>query len=208
VSIMLPPDSAGNNGTPGWRAYDLTPEIVAPLLERFGWYHERRGEDECWIWGGPYFKTTGYGKISRSSRHRTGQHILAHRFAWVAGTGQSLTDDITIDHLCVNRLCVNPSHMEPVTLSVNAARRNQRPVGERVYSRVTEYEVDQARHRAGERAAAAHSEKVRRDRAAYAARRAEPAACDRCGRAVRRDNLRSHVNRGCRLPGRPRRVGA
>jgi len=119
VSIMLPSDADGNKR--GWRANDLTPHDVAPLLDRFVTKFEPGLPDECWPWLGGRHQN-GYGLLRRSGR----ASLLAHRVAWVAFTGHGLTDQLTIDHLCNTRSCVNPDHLEPVTLAENQRRKCER----------------------------------------------------------------------------------
>jgi hypothetical protein len=71
-------------------------------------------EDCCWEWVGG--KSRGYGKFRVNGRLRQ-----AHRFAYVLFNGP-LPEGTEPDHTCRNRGCVNPSHVEPVSQSVNRIR--------------------------------------------------------------------------------------
>ena len=73
------------------------------------------GFDACWEWR-LRIDPAGYGH-SRYGGHNVG----AHRCSYMAFVGP-IPGGLTLDHLCNNRCCVNPSHLEPVTLSVNAIR--------------------------------------------------------------------------------------
>ncbi len=115
---MIAPLPADRPRGRGWRANDLNPADIAPVLRRFISYFEPGGPDECWPWLGYRFHT-GYGGL-RSAR----SVLLAHRVSWVAFSGKPLTGNLTVDHLCRNKLCVNPGHLEPVTLSENVRRGN------------------------------------------------------------------------------------
>lgn len=119
-------DDSPYDVAPGWQCFDLTPEMIAPMLDRFIRHFEPGAPDECWLWRGPRIPATGYGKLSRSSYYTENQHILAHRISWVAFTGEPILDRLTIDHTCNTRLCVNPGHLEPVTLRENIRRKNER----------------------------------------------------------------------------------
>lgn len=82
----------------------------------------------CWVWTGTKL-SSGYGILSvDGSGQRT--HRLA--YAWLVG---EIPDELEIDHLCRNRACCRPTHLEPVTGSVNI-RRGESPWG--INSRKTE----------------------------------------------------------------------
>lgn len=209
VSIMLPPDSQGNNR--GWCAYDLTPHDVAPLLNNFITKFTPGAPDECWLWRGTR-APSGYGLLGRSYRAA----LLAHRVAFVAFTGRGLADSLTIDHLCNTRLCVNPDHLEPVTLHENIRRKNER-LGNQIGGK--------RRHRAGQGktgrvnrtrrtprplADGETSEQRNRENALryyyehrdeiLARQRSKPrpsrlVTCEHCGLELRNDGLRRHVSR-------------
>lgn len=116
MSIMLPPDSRGNNRAPGWRADDLRPdEISATVLRRFLEGFTPGSDDECWLWQGAR-QSTGYGAVNVDTLY------LAHRLSGVLFSDSPLEHGLTIDHLCFVKLCVNPNHLEPVTLAENLRR--------------------------------------------------------------------------------------
>jgi hypothetical protein len=47
---------------------------------------------------------------------------LAHRAVWIQTYGP-IVDDLTVDHICFNRACVNTEHLQLLTRSENAAKR-------------------------------------------------------------------------------------
>jgi hypothetical protein len=75
----------------------------------------------CWGWTAA-LNGKGYGSLSYQGRIWS-----SHRLAYTL-----LVDDVPaelqIDHLCLNKRCCNPSHLEPVTATVNMqrARHDQR----------------------------------------------------------------------------------
>jgi hypothetical protein len=70
--------------------------------------------DGCWQWTGRV-DSDGYGRTS------TGGHNFAHRLSYEIFIGP-IPKGLTLDHLCRNRACVNPTHLEPVSMRVNALR--------------------------------------------------------------------------------------
>lgn len=66
----------------------------------------------CHLWNGPTTKD-GYG---------IHEGKLAHRLAWAEMNGP-VPKGHYIDHVCRRRNCLNPSHLEPVTQSVNELRK-------------------------------------------------------------------------------------
>jgi hypothetical protein len=84
-----------------------------PLDDRF-WSKVRKTET-CWLWTGGT-SGNGYGKfaVRRVS-------FRAHRLAWEEANGP-IPDGLQLDHLCRVKLCVRPSHLEPVTGTVNIRR--------------------------------------------------------------------------------------
>lgn len=84
-----------------------------PLLERLASKIEKT--DSCWVWTASR-DGNGYGNFSYLGKCRK-----AHRVVYEAYVGK-IPDGLEIDHLCRNTSCVNPSHLEPVTRSVNAKR--------------------------------------------------------------------------------------
>lgn len=82
----------------------------------------------CIVWQGA-LSDKGYGWF------RYGQHIhKAHRVAFAAYHGITLTGKYPIDHTCENKACVNPHHLQLVTdlenkrraVARRAARREQK----------------------------------------------------------------------------------
>lgn len=69
----------------------------------------------CWLWLGTK-NSYGYGRLI-INKHERG----AHRFAYERQVGP-IPAGLEIDHLCRVRHCVNPTHLEPVTTTVNIRR--------------------------------------------------------------------------------------
>lgn len=86
------------------------------------WKHVEVDPGGCWLWtAGAY--SSGYGCFMVSSKpvRRT---IGAHRWLYEQQVGP-VPEGYQLDHLCRVRLCVNPSHLEAVTVSENARRREE-----------------------------------------------------------------------------------
>ncbi len=178
VSIMLPPESDNASGTRGWSARDLHPVDVERIIDRFRTYYDESDPDDCWEWTG-YKGSGGYGVIS----HAKGRaNFLVHRVAWVLATGQPLTDDLTIDHLCRNRACVNPGHLEPVTMEENVSRARRAALGGRLQTRE---EALQTAREAERRRYWADPEKAR-------AKKAVRKPCPECGGMYRSSGFAKH----------------
>ena len=74
----------------------------------------------CWEWIGA--QSQGYGRFSIGSRtDRSRRMAPAPRFAYEMLVGL-IPDGLEPDHLCHNRACVRPTHLEPVTPTVNKQR--------------------------------------------------------------------------------------
>lgn len=58
-------------------------------------------DSECWLWTGPVYRDTGYGRFGTQ---------LAHRKAWERKNGE-IAPGLFVCHRCDVRLCVNTSHM-------------------------------------------------------------------------------------------------
>ncbi len=72
----------------------------------------------CWIWQGP-IHGHGYGQVTRR-----GKTAYAHRLFYEHHR-EPIANGLEIDHLCRVRACVNPAHLEVVTTSLNAIRRDR-----------------------------------------------------------------------------------
>ncbi len=70
--------------------------------------------EDCWLWTGALVR--GYGVLSVDGRTR-----YVHRVLFELDRGP-IADGLDLDHLCRTPRCVNPTHLEPVTRSVNVAR--------------------------------------------------------------------------------------
>lgn len=73
----------------------------------------------CWEYAEDAVVGGGYAQFYVSP----GVKVYAHRFAYELLVGP-IPDGLDLDHLCRNRRCVRPSHLEPVTRSVNVRRGN------------------------------------------------------------------------------------
>jgi hypothetical protein len=70
---------------------------------------------DCWVWKRrPNDK--GYGRTWIK-----GVQTYVHRYMYEQLVGKIPTG-LELDHLCRNRACANPSHLEPVTHSINVSR--------------------------------------------------------------------------------------
>jgi hypothetical protein len=72
-------------------------------------------ENGCWVWQGST-SGKGYGYLRVNGRSN-----YAHRVSYEAFVGP-IPEGEVIDHLCRNARCCNPSHLEPVSTSVNVQR--------------------------------------------------------------------------------------
>ena len=90
---------------------------------------KKLGPEECWPWQGSVRKgryNARYGQLFVNSLN-----LLAHRVAYVLGTGKTIENGMTIDHVwewgCrTNGLCCNPAHLEPCTQAENLDRYHRR----------------------------------------------------------------------------------
>ncbi len=69
----------------------------------------------CWDWIAGTDKD-GYGQFWFNKKQRK-----AYRVSYELFRG-SLTDGLTLDHLCKNKKCCNPEHLEQVSIGINLKR--------------------------------------------------------------------------------------
>jgi len=69
--------------------------------------------NDCLLWTGK--PNQGYGRISFH-----GKLWMAHRWIYEKATGETLTPEMCIDHMCRVRNCVNPAHLQLLTKGGNA----------------------------------------------------------------------------------------
>ena len=92
-------------------------DLLTRLREQFEAQYEVQGKDECWIWTGPRYKNTGYGRM-----RILGGMVYAHRFAYELYIGP-VPEGLVLDHyICDTRACANPEHLKPVTSRENILR--------------------------------------------------------------------------------------
>lgn len=65
----------------------------------------RKGPQECWLWQGATYYTSGYGMF-----YPTAKHVGAHRASWELEHGL-VPEGLCVLHTCDVRLCVNPEHL-------------------------------------------------------------------------------------------------
>jgi hypothetical protein len=85
------------------------------LIDNFSRYVVN--DSGCWIWDGPIYPDSGYGKTS-VVLHGTRTAHVAFFLEHVGEFNRSLD----LDHICRVRSCVNPYHLEPVTREENLRR--------------------------------------------------------------------------------------
>lgn len=111
---------------------------------------DRRGDDECWEWTGPYHRN-GYGKFHHAPTARNDDWHLAHRLALELTLGRKFSADEFVLHACDNPPCCNPKHLRLGTAADNVKdreRRGRSPRGERHYmAKLTDAQVDEIRRR-------------------------------------------------------------
>ena len=79
----------------------------------------------CWEWTGAHHNK-GYGYFTVGSRTEGNrQQVYAHRFAYEALIAP-IPDGLESDHLCRNHPCIRPTHIEPVTRTLNSQRGLQK----------------------------------------------------------------------------------
>jgi len=98
---------------------------------------EPANEQACWSWACKCDRW-GYGRLNLyvDGGYATVQAHIA-LWVWLQAAPESLEEfwtaylactisGLEIEHLCVNPSCINPGHLELVTASENARRRNER----------------------------------------------------------------------------------
>ena len=91
----------------------------ASVAQRIAARSQRSGSG-CLIWQGSVDRK-GYGKFKLTMTVGQSRHTGTHRAAWLAMVGD-IPRGLVIDHLCRTPACVDVSHMELVTVQVNALR--------------------------------------------------------------------------------------
>ena len=86
-----------------------------PAIERLWRHIEPEPMSGCWLWTGAHY-SRGYGVV-RLARRTVSAHRLMYKLS-----GNTIADDLELDHLCRVRSCVNPRHLEPVTHQENCDR--------------------------------------------------------------------------------------
>lgn len=107
------------------------PDISKEAAKRFWKLVDKTSN--CWMWTGSVTKASGFAYGAWSYYDYSWK---AHRIAYTLKKGP-IPEGLTLDHLCRNKLCVNPSHLEPVTQSVNSSRTWTHP--DRLYSLTCPY---------------------------------------------------------------------
>jgi hypothetical protein len=83
-----------------------TPEQVrASVWARI---EKQPGENGCWLWTGPTFKSGGYGAIKVGGRK--GKVLRVHRLVWEWERGP-IPDGLKVCHHCDTPACVRPEHL-------------------------------------------------------------------------------------------------
>ncbi len=99
------------------------PTIEITMQLRFWALVDRRSDTECWPWLG---SSSTIGNATYGVWTYSGYQWKAHRIAYTLAVGP-IPDELTLDHVkdrgCTMKLCCNPSHLEPVTQSVNTLRQ-------------------------------------------------------------------------------------
>lgn len=73
---------------------------------------------QCWEWTAATDKD-GYGRFNLISKIKPSEPAYRVAFEWANGP---IGNGLQPDHRCKNKACVRPSHLEAVTVRVNAQR--------------------------------------------------------------------------------------
>lgn len=84
-------------------------QALLDSAEAFWAKADRRGADECWLWGGQADGSFGYGRFPVRVNGEKWK-ASAHRIAWFLSSG-SQADDLCVCHRCDVPLCINPAHL-------------------------------------------------------------------------------------------------
>jgi hypothetical protein len=88
------------------------------IESRFWSRIDKKGPDDCWMWTGSIYKTTGYGSLQVDLKNRMGRIWTAHRIAFLIHHG-SIDNGLCCCHICDCRRCCNWRHLFLATQNVN-----------------------------------------------------------------------------------------
>jgi len=116
-----------------WGAVLPSPEVSLRLFEELAYLTPLLGklglelmkltvDDYHGCWSKPYDAT----KVDYPRTHdaRRKQPVVTHRYIWRELINPDIPTKVYLDHLCRAHACCNPTHLEPVTSSVNTRRGN------------------------------------------------------------------------------------
>lgn len=83
--------------------------------ERF--WEKVQKTDDCWLWTA-YKDDSGYGKFSYDGGMKG-----AHRYSYMLHSGETLNEDIMVDHRCHVPACVRPEHLRKATAEENGENK-------------------------------------------------------------------------------------
>lgn len=108
----------------------ISPEFVTPdVMERFWSKVDRRpGDGSCWLWTASAGRNAG-GRAAGVFWYNGGR-VSAHRFAFVATTGEDIPSGMVVDHrACESALCVRPDHLRLAVDQWNSRNMRAHTVG-------------------------------------------------------------------------------